>query len=168
MELYLIRHGIAEERHENIKDEERKLTKEGKQKTEKVAQRLAELDLKFDFILTSPLVRAHQTAEILVKAGLGDKLEESTYLAPDGNISGWIADWLEPKTQTSKISPETKLALVGHEPDLGNWAELLVWGKAKGSILLKKAGTIGIKLPETATPLGNSQMFLLIPPKYLL
>jgi phosphohistidine phosphatase len=168
MELYLIRHGIAEEQREDIKDEERKLTKEGKQKTEKVAKRLAELDLKFDFILTSPLVRASQTAEILIKARLGDKLEESTHLAPGGDISAWIADWLEPNTQSSKISPETKLALVGHEPDLGNWAELLMWGKTKGSIVLKKAGTIGIKLPEKATPLGNSQMFLLTPPKYLL
>ncbi|PAX51143.1 phosphohistidine phosphatase SixA [Brunnivagina elsteri] len=168
MEIYLIRHGIAEEQREDVKDEERKLTKEGKQKTEKVAQRLAELDLKFDFILTSPLVRAYQTAEILIKTGLGDKLEESTHLAPNGDISAWIADWLEPNTQTSKISPETKLALVGHEPDLGNWAELLVWGEVKGNIVLKKAGTIGIKVPEQATPLGNSQMFLLTPPKYLL
>ncbi len=168
MELYLIRHGIAEEQREDIRDEERKLTKEGKHKTEKVAKRFAELNLKFDFILTSPLVRASQTAEILIKTGLGDKIEESTYLAPNGDISAWIADWLEPNTQNSKISPETKLALVGHEPDLGNWAELLIWGKTKGSIVLKKAGTIGIKLPEKATPLGNSQMFLLTSPKYLL
>jgi phosphohistidine phosphatase len=168
MELYLIRHGIAEEKREDIKDEERKLTKEGKQKTEKVAHKIAELDLKFDFILTSPLVRAYQTAEILVKAGLGSKLEESTYLAPGGSISAWITDWLEPNTQSAKISPETKLALVGHEPDLGNWAEILVWGEAKGNIVLKKAGTIGIKIPEEATPLGNSQMFLLTSPKYLL
>jgi phosphohistidine phosphatase len=158
---------MAEERSEDSKDEERKLTKEGRQKTEKVALRLAELDLKFDLILTSPLARARQTAEILVKAGLSDKLEESTHLAPDGNISAWIADWLEPKTQTSKISLETKLALVGHEPDLSNWAELLVWGEAKGSIVLKKAGTIGIKVPEKATPLGSSEIFLLTPPKYL-
>ncbi|BAZ41625.1 phosphohistidine phosphatase SixA [Calothrix sp. NIES-4101] len=166
MELYLIRHGIAEEKRENLQDEERKLTQEGRQKTEKVAQRLVELDLKFDFILTSPLVRARQTAEILLKAGLGKKVEESSYLAPGGDISAWIVNWLE--TQNPKISSEAKLALVGHEPDLGYWTELLVWGEAKGRLVLKKAGTIGIKVPEKATPLGSSYMFLLTPPKYLL
>jgi phosphohistidine phosphatase len=164
VELYLIRHGIAEERHENIKEEERKLTKEGRHKAEKVAQRLVELDLKFDLIITSPLTRALQTAEILIKAGLSEKLEESNFLAPDGNISNWIADWLQPRN----YSPDTKLAVVGHEPDLGNWAEILLWGEAKGSLVLKKAGTIGIKLPEEGYPLGRSQMFWLTPPKFLL
>ncbi len=164
MELYLIRHGIAEERREDIQEEERKLTKEGRHKTEKVAQRLVELSLKFDLILTSPYLRAKQTAEILIKAGLGEKLEESNHLAPDGNISNWVADWLQPRN----YSPDTKLAVVGHEPDLGNWAEILLWGEAKGSLVLKKAGTIGIKLAETGYPLGRSQMFWLTPPKYLL
>lgn len=164
MELYLIRHGIAEERREDIREEERKLTKEGRHKTEKVAQRLFEFDLKFDLILTSPLTRALETAQILIKAGLGEKLEESNHLAPGGNISNWVADWLQPQN----YSPNTKLAVVGHEPDLGNWAEILLWGEAKGSLVLKKAGTIGIKLPETGYPLGRSQMFWLTPPKYLL
>ena len=47
MELYLIRHGIAEEHQLNLKDEERQLTTEGRQKTEKVAQKLAKLELDF-------------------------------------------------------------------------------------------------------------------------
>jgi phosphohistidine phosphatase len=74
MELYLIRYGIAEEDQPGLKDEERKLTKEGREKIEKVAQRLFKLDLNFDLILTSPLVRAHQTAEILIAVGLGSQL----------------------------------------------------------------------------------------------
>lgn len=67
MELYLIRHGIAAERGTYPKDEERPLTEKGRAKTQKVAQRLYALGLRFDFILTSPLVRARQTAEILKK-----------------------------------------------------------------------------------------------------
>ncbi len=63
---------------------QRSLTKEGRQKTEKVAQKLVKLGLQFDLIVTSPLVRARQTAEILIKAGLSSQLEESSYLAPDG------------------------------------------------------------------------------------
>ncbi|MEH1850752.1 MAG: phosphohistidine phosphatase SixA [Nostoc sp.] len=164
MELYLIRHGIAEDQGLGIKDEDRSLTKEGQQKTEKVAQKLVKLGLSFDLILTSPLVRARQTAEILIAEKLSSQLEESSHLAPDGQISSWLKDWLEPKN----YSQNTQLALVGHEPNLSNWAEILLWGEAKASLVLKKAGMIGIKLPETGSPLGRSQMFWLTPPKYLL
>ncbi|WP_414517380.1 phosphohistidine phosphatase SixA [Nostoc sp. PCC 9305] len=164
MELYLIRHGIAEDKGLGIKDEERSLTKEGRQKTEKVAQKLVKLGLNFDLILTSPLVRARQTAEILIAEKLSSQLEESSYLAHDGQISSWLKDWLEPRN----YSQNTQLALVGHEPDLTSWAEILLWGEVKASLVLKKAGMIGIKLPETGSPLGRSQMFWLTPPKYLL
>ncbi|MCL6752555.1 phosphohistidine phosphatase SixA [Nostoc sp. CCCryo 231-06] len=164
MELYLIRHGIAEDKGLDIKDEERSLTKEGRQKSEKVAQKLVKLGLSFDLILTSPLVRARQTAEILIAEKLSSQLEESSHLAPDGQISSWLKDWLEPRN----YSQNTQLALVGHEPDLTNWAEILLWGEVKESLVLKKAGMIGIKLPETGSPLGRSQMFWLTPPKYLL
>lgn len=164
MELYLIRHGIAEDKALDIKDEERSLTKEGRQKSEKVAQKIVKLGLSFDLILTSPLVRARQTAEILIAEKLSSQLEESSHLAPDGQISSWLKNWLEPRN----YSQNTQLALVGHEPDLTNWAEILLWGEVKGSLVLKKAGMIGIKLPETGSPLGRSQMFWLTPPKYLL
>jgi phosphohistidine phosphatase len=164
MELYIIRHGIAEEKGFNIKDEERKLTPEGRQKIEKVAQRLAKLGLHFDLILTSPLLRARQTAEILIAAKLSSHLEESSYLTPEGNIYNWLAGWLEPKNYAS----QTHLAIVGHEPDLSQWAEVLLWGEVKARLVLKKAGMIGIKLPETGSPLGRSQMFWLTSPKYLL
>ncbi|ARV63325.1 phosphohistidine phosphatase SixA [Nostocales cyanobacterium HT-58-2] len=164
MELYFIRHGIAEERRPDIKDEERALTKTGRQKTEKVAQQLKKLGLHFDVIATSPFVRAQQTADILISAGLSSKLEECIYLAHDGRLESWLTDWLEPRN----YSPQTQLALVGHEPDLSHWAEILIWGQAKASLVLKKAGMIGVKLPEKGSPLGRSQMFWLTPPKYLL
>ncbi len=165
MELYLIRHGIAEEKQPDIKkDEERSLTKEGRQKTEKVAQRIKKLGLQFETIVTSPLVRARQTAEILIANELSSQWEESPHLAPNGNISSWLKYWLEPKN----YAQNTQIALVGHEPGLSNWAEILLWGDIKNSLVLKKAGMIGIKLPETGSPLGRSQMFWLTPPKYLL
>ncbi|BAY17646.1 phosphohistidine phosphatase SixA [Nostoc sp. HK-01] len=164
MELYLIRHGIAQEREVGIKDEERELTKEGRQKTEKVAQRLLHLNFKFDLIVTSPLTRARQTAEILIATGLSSHLEESTHLAPGGHLSSWLSYWLEPKN----YAPNTQLALVGHEPDLSSWAEILLWGEIKGCLVLKKAGMIGVKLPEADSVVGRSQMFWLTPPKYLL
>jgi phosphohistidine phosphatase len=164
MEIYLIRHGIAEDKALNIKDEERVLTKEGREKTEKVAQRLIKLDFHFDVIVTSPLVRARQTAEILIASGLSSQLEESSHLTPEGDIHHWVRDWLELRNYPDK----TQLALVGHEPNLSEWAEILLWGEGKASLVLKKAGMIGIKLPEIGSPLGRSQMFWLTPPKYLL
>jgi phosphohistidine phosphatase len=164
MEIYLFRHGIAEEKSADLPDENRQLTKEGRQKTEKVAQYLKKLDFEFDLILTSPLARARQTAEILMQAELSQKLEESADLAPDGDISHWVTNWLEPK----KYAPQTKLLLVGHEPDLGHWGEILVYGEAKGRLVLKKAGMIGIKVPETGSLLGHSYMFWLTPPRYLI
>jgi phosphohistidine phosphatase len=164
MELYLIRHGIAQEKQPDIQDEERRLTKAGRQKTEKVAQRIKQMGLQFDVILTSPLVRAYQTAEIIITAGLSTQLEESIYLAPNGNIGGWLNEWLEPKN----YAQNSQIALVGHEPCLSNWAEIMLWGEVKHSLVLKKAGMIGIKLPEIGSPVGRSQMFWLASPKYLL
>ena len=163
MELYLIRHGIAQERQLEIQDEVRSLTAAGRQKTQKVAKRLAELGLQFELILTSPLVRSQQTAEILLAAGLSSQIITTDALAPEGDIHNWL-HWLAQQ----QFSPESKLALVGHQPDLGQWAEILAWGKATAALVLKKAGIIGLTLPATGLPAGRSQLFWLTPPKFLL
>ena len=160
--LYLIRHGIAADRLDGQKDEERGLTEEGAGKTKQVAKKLRELEIGFDLILTSPLLRARQTAEILRSAGLSGKIEESGYLAPDGDISSWLLileRWCDGGGRS--------LALVGHQPDLGNWAEILVWGEARQGLVLKKAGIIGLLLPETGTAAGRCSMFWLSSPKLL-
>lgn len=160
MKLYLIRHGIALEPHHDLPDEQRPLTSQGQTKTQKVAQRLQQLGLHFDQILTSPLVRAQQTAQILLEQGLSDRLETCAALAPGGNIQDFC--------QTPR-TPEAVLALVGHQPDLGYWAELFLWGQGDHKFLLKKAGIIGIQLPATERMnLGQGQCFLLTSPKWLL
>ena len=92
MHLYLIRHGIAAEPEEYDTDSERPLTKEGERKTRKIAQRLYELEIQSDLILTSPLLRAQQTAQILQTVGLSSKIEESGALAPSGDIGNWL-EW---------------------------------------------------------------------------
>ncbi|WP_009633233.1 phosphohistidine phosphatase SixA [Synechocystis sp. PCC 7509] len=162
MELYLIRHGIAQERNLTINDDDRTLTKVGQDKTKEVAKRLYNLGLHFDVILTSPLVRSLQTAEIFSFLQPKGELQVSTDLAPNGNIHAWL-NWLEVQQYPSA----TKLALVGHQPNLGEWASMLVWGEAREALILKKAGIIGLNLPTMRSPIGNSQMFLLTPPKFL-
>lgn len=164
MEVYLIRHGIAGDRGDYEDDNIRPLTDEGRQKTIKVAKQLVKVGLRFEIILTSPLVRASQTAEILKKAGLGDRVETFASLAPEGNIQEWVA-WYNRWYSKGARSP---IALVGHQPDLGYWAETLVWGKSEGKLVLKKAGTIGVKVPEVDKPIGKSELFLLTTPKWLL
>ena len=162
MEVYLIRHGIAAQRGTYADDEQRPLVDRGIKKITRVTRSLQANDLQFDSILTSPLVRAVQTADILQQVGLSPKVEVFTPLKPGGDITQWLT-WLQ-KWQLD--NPEGKLALVGHQPDLGNWAEMLVWGEVKDQIIVKKAGVVGLKLPGIGTPIARSTLFLLTSPKW--
>jgi phosphohistidine phosphatase len=164
VEVYLIRHGIAADRGTYTDDELRPLVKKGRDKTTLVAQRLVSVGLKFDLLLSSPLVRAYQTAEILLQEGLTQTIETFAPLKPDGAIAEWL-EWLQ---QSQVQYPDAKIALVGHQPDLGNWTEILLWGATKGQIELKKAGVIGLKIPTIGTPIARSTLFLHVSPKWLI
>ena len=163
MELYLIRHGIAVERGIYAQDCDRPLTEKGRDRTHRVAQRLEQLGLHFDLILTSPFLRASQTAEILYETGLGKALETSALLEPDCPIEPWL-QWLA----SWPSRPGACLALVGHEPNWGYWTEQLICGEPLGHLRVKKAGVVGLSLPEQVSPLGNSELFWLAPPRLLL
>lgn len=165
-QVYLIRHGIAVERDLSKKDETRPLTEQGRKKTKKVAQQIKDIGIYFDIILTSPLLRATQTAEILREEGLTQTLETFSALAPAGEIQEWLTWWEHWHIETTH--QEGKVALVGHQPDLGDWAELLIWGQIQEKLVVKKAGVIGLNCPEDVSPLGNSELFLLTSPKWLL
>ena len=169
MYLYLIRHGIAVEPDpfaldQMANDESRSLTKVGRKKVEQVANRLAELEITFDLIITSPLVRAQQTADILIEKQISTKLEISEDLKPMGRIESWLMGWNQRDSQSS-IST---IALVGHEPNLSEWAELLIFGKVYHQIILKKGGIIGLKFPDERVEIGMAQLACLISPKYLI
>ena len=163
MEIYLIRHGIAVDRGIYDDDEQRPLTDKGRDRTTKVADALLAKGVKFDLILTSPLVRAYQTTEILHQTNLSQQVVTFEALKPNGDIEELIK-WLQ-KQDREQIST---VALVGHQPDLGNWAEILIWGTIKGQIVVKKAGVVGLKLPETGTPISHSTLFLLTSPKWII
>ncbi|GAB4142518.1 MAG: phosphohistidine phosphatase SixA [Cyanobacteria bacterium J069] len=163
IELFLIRHGLAGESGSYANDDERPLTPEGMHKTQQVAERLHALGIRFDQVLTSPLVRARQTAEILCDAGLSQSLENSPHLAFDGSLQAWLP-WFDQWRQTGA---ET-LALVGHEPCLSEWTEQLVWGGTQHHVVFKKAGVVGLIVPQAGTPIGNSQIFWLTPPRFLI
>ncbi len=162
MKVYLIRHGIAAERGTYTDDEQRPLTEIGEIKTTQVAQRLLSIGIKFDSILTSPLVRAYQTANILQKIGLSSHIEHYEPLKPDGDLQQWI-EWQQ---QWYRDNKKGSLALVGHQPDLSNWAEMLTWGSVKDKLTLKKAGIIGLEISDSGTPIARSNLFLLTSPKW--
>jgi len=109
-------------------------------------------------------VRARETAELLQAAGLSDRIEPCDPLAPGGELAAWT-DWWQ---QWLSEAQTPYLALVGHQPDLGAWAEALVWGGDRQKLTVKKAGTIGIQLPDSAAPMGQGTLFLLAPPKWVL
>lgn len=162
-QLYLIRHGIAAERGTYQNDELRPLTEKGRQKTRQVAQKLQEIGIRFDIILTSPLLRAYQTAEILQEVGLSQQIETFLPLSPDGFLEDWVKWW----SNSRYNKEESCLALVGHQPNLGQWTECLIWGHSQDKLIVKKAGVIGLILSPT-NPIGESELNVLIPPKWLL
>jgi phosphohistidine phosphatase len=164
MEVYLVRHGLAGEHGTYADDRQRPLTNKGRQKTTKVAERLLAIGVKFDLILSSPLVRASQTAEILQQQGLSPTIKTYSPLQPDGEIEEWL-QWLQ---EWQPKHPDSTVALVGHQPDLGNWAEKLIWGTVKGQLVVKKSGVIGLSLPPIGTPIARSTLFLLTSPKWFI
>jgi phosphohistidine phosphatase len=159
--LYLIRHGIAAERGTYANDGDRPLTDKGVDKTQRMARRCHEVGVRADLILSSPLVRAQQTADILKASSLAADLITSDDLAPEGSIGPWV-EWLK----NWHPGAHNALILVGHQPDLGHWAEQLVWGAPTGRLVLKKAGIIGVQILQMKAPLGTSELFWLTPPRY--
>jgi phosphohistidine phosphatase len=120
-ELYLIRHGLAAERGENYPDDtKRPLTSEGMQKLRKEAKALLALDVTFDVVLTSPLTRTRQTADIIAAAfKTAPPIVNMPSLAPGGTHNSIIEE-------LTKHHRRHRIALVGHEPGIGELAGRLI------------------------------------------
>jgi phosphohistidine phosphatase len=131
MEIYILRHGIAVERGSRgyKNDSDRPLTKEGQEKMRQIAEAMLAMDLKFDLILSSPYVRARQTAEI-VAAEIGGEVTLTDFLIPNANALELIAEINDEKPQ--------RVLLVGHEPDLSHLISVFVSGNGNAQIELKK------------------------------
>ncbi len=167
-ELLLLRHGIAEERGDGRPDAERALTDRGRRRTEQVARRLVDLGLGVDRLVSSPLVRARQTAEIAVAAGLAPELVLSDALAPGADPLPQLQAWW-PSAASAGQRPR-RLGLVGHEPDLSRLAARLI-GAGAGAIALRKAGVVLLELHEAEDAQGTvprASLRLLLSPRVLL
>src|SRR5687767_533913 len=120
-ELYLIRHGVAEERGDAWPDDTRRpLSEEGMSSMRKGARGLVRLGLEFDVILTSPLVRTRQTAEIVAAAfNTRPPIVAIESLTPDGTPQAVMND-------LEKHARRHRIAIVGHEPGIGELAARLL------------------------------------------
>jgi phosphohistidine phosphatase len=157
MRCYFLRHGIAVEPAAwSGSDFDRPLTREGRDRLEREARAIDELSLGIDRIVSSPLLRAKQTAEIVAdRLGLSGKLVEDPRLAEGFNLEGLGAI-------LSEHADVTAIMLVGHEPSMS-----MTLGRAIGAarIELKKAALAGIELDERGPASGT--LVCLIPPKAL-
>ena len=134
MFLILLRHGIAEDHDGSKPDEERELTEVGHKRMKQIARGLAELFPKAEAIVSSPLVRARQTAQWVSRA-YDLPIEISDALTPDSDEARF-------RELVGKLSVQRAI-LVGHEPTISEF--MLALTGLKGGIELKKGGCYGIR-----------------------
>ena len=142
MKLYLLRHGDAVEASDTkYKDTERPLTSKGIQRTTQLAEALAEMEVGFDVIFSSPLVRAKETAEIITKElKFQGKIELTDHLTPFGNMQNLVH-------QVTMIRPVPKtILLVGHEPYLSGFISLLCTGGPGMGVEMKKGALCRLEI----------------------
>ena len=158
-ELYLIRHGIAEERGPEWPDDsKRPLTGEGVTALKQEAKALAALGTAFDLIVSSPLTRAQQTAKVFADYLPGKPaVELSDALTPAGTPA-------EVMQEIARYASKGRLALVGHEPNIGELAAVLIG--ARSPIEFKKGAVCRIDF-DGLPPKSIGMLRWFVPPRIL-
>jgi phosphohistidine phosphatase len=159
LELYLIRHGVAAERGEDYPDDsKRPLTNVGISRLRKEAKALDTMEVGFDHIITSPLVRTRQTADVFAET-LKSKpsISQSDALAPAGTPVAVIQELV-------KHAKKGRIALVGHEPNIGELAARLIGARAP--LEFKKGAICRIDF-EVLPPKGTGQLRWFVTPRML-
>lgn len=144
MELYFLRHADAagQVSSDTKTDSARPLTPRGIQDAKEAAKGMKNLGLSFDHVVSSPYLRAVQTAEIIAEAFLsGSKIELADTLVPHGDFKNF-------SKLLGKFEGDESVLFVGHQPALGTFISELVFGKSRASIDLKKCGLCHIQTSE--------------------
>lgn len=148
MTLYLLRHGVAEERTPEKPDRDRRLTPRGRARMRRAALGLAAMVEPLDALLTSPYPRAAETATIAAAAFAKRPKPREVEALAHGTPP------LEMLRLLLAVTGE-RVMLVGHEPELSSLASLLLTGSVDGvRIALKKGGCLALEIralaPRTA------------------
>jgi phosphohistidine phosphatase len=145
MNLYLLRHAMAVEPGSPAfeDDSQRPLMSKGITRMKQIAIGMRHMEAEFDLILSSPHLRAKQTAEILAKCyKITDKVILTPSLLPEAPAGQIINEINENHSHFENI------VLVGHQPFLGNLASLLISGDPTLSINLKKGGLCRLSIEQ--------------------
>jgi len=155
--IYFLRHGLADRAaYSGSDDRLRPLTPAGIERLEAEGKTMARLGMGCDLIVTSPLTRCRQTADIAAAAlGLEDQVHEDARLAPGFSLAD-LAGILQDHGDREVVM------LVGHEPDFSCLVSALTGGS---DIVFKKGGLARIDLVP-GPPLAGDLVWL-IPPKIL-
>jgi len=157
MELYILRHGEAGTRVSiALKDSERALTLAGRKEVVGVSKCLHDLDLKIDKIITSPLKRAHETAQIVSEELENQNLEDWNELKPEGSRSDLYK-------RLAKFKQDSVLLICGHEPYLSTMISELIGGNGVTKISLKKCGIARVRVNKFVPKASGELRWLLTP-----
>jgi phosphohistidine phosphatase len=159
IELYLVRHAQAAERGPDWPDDTvRPLTPDGAVRFRKAVAGLAGMGLQIDLVLTSPLVRCRQTAEILASGLPGrPRTQAVDALAPGAGVTAVM-------TEIARVARRPRVAVVGHEPDLGALAARLLGLKRAPEF--KKGAVCRIDV-DSLPPGGPGRLVWFVPPRML-
>jgi phosphohistidine phosphatase len=156
MEIFVLRHGDANVITKKLLDDsKRTLSDKGVKEIEDVSELFSKLDMKFDYIYSSPLKRARQSAEILLRSQKKSKLVELNELKPEGT----------PETISDKLSEqkeESSVIIIGHNPLLIDFISY-VTASEHCHLSLKTGGIAKIKTTSMKPRLSGNLELLLTP-----
>lgn len=153
MKVYFLRHGVAEDSSPDGTDASRRLTKRGTEEMEALGAWMARAGIRVDCIVTSPLVRAAQTASLVAEhLNLADRLLTDDRVASNMNVNllGQLA---------SLDRLDASLMVVGHEPSMSSTISSLIGG---GEIIMKK-GALALVEADVLEPGGGALVWLVTP-----
>ncbi len=144
MDLYVLRHGLAEDRDflKYPNDNERPLTPKGVRRLARQIEGMNSLRLRPEITLTSPLVRAVQTSEIVL-AGLDASCRQE--------VSDALTPWAAPRDILDELasthSSLGRVMVIGHEPHLSSLVSLVATGSLNAAIRLRKGALCKLRIP---------------------
>jgi len=152
MEIYLVRHGAA---HTKEDDPERHLNKDGLDQCHMSGRALKRLEIKFDLVISSPKVRARQTAEIIA--------DEVGYPKDEIKVTETLEPMASPKDTISYLNNFTEknsIMLAGHLPLLGNLASELLSKSTQISLYFESGAVCQIDVDHPIPHTGTFRWFL--------
>ena len=161
MILYILRHALAEEVAPGG-DEARHLTDVGRERTQKAVAGMRAIGIEFDTILTSPLARAAETAEIVAAA---------YETRPTPRALAELATGVAPMDAVAALAPfgrDESVMIVGHEPQLSALVSILLTGEPDGMHLrLRKGACVALEMPAKNIARGSAELLWMMTQRQL-